>query len=211
MSSLINIFAASNDFNGSLPPNMFNTLSNLRSFYIGGNQFSGTIPISIANASALQSLDLSQNNLVGQVPSLGKLHDLEWINLELNNLGDNSNKDLEFLKSLTNCSKLLVFSISFNNFGGNLPNSIGNLSTQLRQLHLGYNRISGKIPEELGNLIGLIHLSMDYNSFEGIIPTSFGKFERMQKLVLNGNWLSGKIPPIIANQPHSFIFFEYRR
>lgn len=139
MSSLINIFAASNDFNGSLPPNMFNTLSNLRSFYIGGNQFSGTIPISIANASALQSLDLSQNNLVGQVPSLGKLHDLEWINLELNNLGDNSNKDLEFLKSLTNCSKLRVISISSNNFGGNLPNLVGNLSTQLSLLFVGGN------------------------------------------------------------------------
>ncbi|RHN54135.1 putative protein kinase RLK-Pelle-LRR-XII-1 family [Medicago truncatula] len=199
MSSLTFISAAFNNFNGSLPPNMFNTLSNLQYLAIGGNQFSGTIPISISNASSLFNLDLDQNNLVGQVPSLGKLHDLRRLNLELNSLGNNSTKDLEFLKSLTNCSKLLVFSISFNNFGGNLPNSIGNLSTQLRQLHLGCNMISGKIPEELGNLIGLTLLSMELNNFEGIIPTTFGKFEKMQLLVLQGNKFSGEIPPIIGN------------
>ncbi|WJX61440.1 non-specific serine/threonine protein kinase [Trifolium repens] len=86
LSSLTIISATLNDFNGSLPSNMFNTLSNLKEFYFGGNQFSGTIPISIANASALQKLDLSGNNLVGQVPSLGKLHDLQWLNLEGNYL-----------------------------------------------------------------------------------------------------------------------------
>ncbi|WJX56088.1 non-specific serine/threonine protein kinase [Trifolium repens] len=87
MSSLTIISATSNDFNGSLPSNMLNTLSNLQQFYIGENQFSGTIPISIANASSLQELDLSGNNLVGQVPSLGKLHDIQRLNLEQNYLG----------------------------------------------------------------------------------------------------------------------------
>ena len=90
-------------------------------------------------------------------------------------------------------------SISFNNFGGNLPNSIGNLSTQLRQLHFGFNMISGKIPEELGNLIGLTLLSMELNNFEGIIPTTFGMLEKMQLLDLKGNKLSGEVPPIIGN------------
>jgi Leucine-rich repeat (LRR) protein len=68
------------------------------------------------------------------------------LNLGLNNLGDNSTKHLEFLKSLTNCSKLQIISITNNNFGGNLPNFIGNLSTQLTKLFIGGNQISGKIP-----------------------------------------------------------------
>ncbi|CAJ2646909.1 unnamed protein product [Trifolium pratense] len=199
MSSLTIISAGINDFNGSLPPNMFNSLFNLKKFTIGGNRFSGTIPISIANASALQNLELAQNHLVGQVPSLGKLHDLQLLNLQLNNLGDNSTKDLEFLKSLTNCSKLQMISISYNNFGGNLPNFVGNLPTQLRKLFLGDNQISGKIPAELGNLIGLILLTLDNNYFEGVIPTTFGKLDKMQNLNLNGNKLSGEVPPIIGN------------
>ncbi|WJX56091.1 hypothetical protein P8452_41782 [Trifolium repens] len=199
MSSLTIIGAAFNDLNGSLPLNMFNTLSNLQQFSIGRNQFSGKIPVSIANASALQTLDLGGNNLVGQVPSLGKLHDLQWLNFERNNLGDNSTRDLEFLKTLTNCSKLRMISISSNNLGGNLQNLVGNLSTQLSQLFLGGNQISGKIPAELGNLIGLIQLALDFNHLEGVIPTTFGKYERMQKLVLNGNKLTGEVPPIIGN------------
>ncbi|CAJ2646906.1 unnamed protein product [Trifolium pratense] len=199
LSSLTTIAASINEFNGSLPPNLFNTLSNLQYFIIGGNQLSGKIPISIANASVLQVLELSVNNLVGQVPSLGKLHDLQQLNLQLNNLGDNSIKDLEFLKSLTNCSKLQVISISNNNFGGNLPKFVGNLSTQLSLLYVGGNQISGKIPTELGNLIGLILLGLDYSHFEGVIPTTFGKFKKMQKLELNGNKLSGELPPILGN------------
>ncbi|XP_058762516.1 probable LRR receptor-like serine/threonine-protein kinase At3g47570 [Vicia villosa] len=200
MSSLTKITAGLNEFHGSLPPNMFNTLSNLQYLAIGGNQLSGKIPTSLANASAIQILDLSrQNKLVGQVPSLGKLYDLQVLSLEVNSLGDNSTEDLKFLKTLTNSSKLRVLSISTNKFGGNLPNLVGNLSTRLSQLYLGGNQISGKIPAELGNLNGLILLSMDLNHFEGVIPTTFGKLERMQKLVLDGNKLSGELPPIIGN------------
>jgi Leucine-rich repeat (LRR) protein len=128
MSSLTTIVATDNYFAGSLPPNMFTTLPNLQILQISANQIEGLIPTSITNASTLQLLEISQNNFVGHVPNLGKLQDLWKINLSLNYLGKNSNKDFEFLKSLKNCSKLLIVSISDNNFGGSLPNSIGNLS-----------------------------------------------------------------------------------
>ncbi|KAJ1429128.1 Serine/threonine-protein kinase, active site [Sesbania bispinosa] len=199
MSSLTAISVAANEFNGSLPPNMFNTLHNLQILYIGGNQIFGPIPTSLANASALTVLDIAESHFMGQVPSLGKLQDLRWLNLYMNNLGDNSTKDLEFLKSLTNCSELYMLAISDNNFGGHLPNSLGNLSTNLNQLYLGGNHISGKILEELGNLIGLILLTMENSLFEGTIPSTFGKFQKMQKLELSENKLSGHIPASIGN------------
>ncbi|XP_061341721.1 probable LRR receptor-like serine/threonine-protein kinase At3g47570 [Gastrolobium bilobum] len=199
MSSLILIAAAENQFNGSLPPNMFHTLPNLQDFRIGGNQISGPIPTSIANASVLQSLDIIENNFVGVVPSLGKLKDLYILGLSVNNLGDNLTTDLEFLKSLTNCSKLQHLDIAYNNFGGRLPNCLGNLSSQLSELYLGGNQISGKIPAELGNLISLILLTMENSNFEGIIPSALGKNHKMQLLELGGNKLSGGIPSIIGN------------
>ncbi|XP_061357693.1 probable LRR receptor-like serine/threonine-protein kinase At3g47570 [Gastrolobium bilobum] len=199
MSSLTIISAAVNQFNGSLPPNMFSTLPNLLDFGIFQNQFSGSIPTSITNASVLQMFDIGHNHFVGQVPSLGKLQDLLVLSIELNNLGNNSIKDLEFLKSLSNCIKLQELSLSYNNFGGRLTNSLGNLSTQLNLLYLGGNQMTGKIPAELGNLINLTLLGMEANHFEGIIPPAFGNFRKMQILELSGNKLSGDIPAFLGN------------
>ncbi|KAJ1431186.1 Serine/threonine-protein kinase, active site [Sesbania bispinosa] len=204
MSSLIVISAAGNYFDGTLPPNMFNTLPNLQFFAIGRNQFSGPIPTSVSNVSTLTLLDIVVNHFVGNVPSLGRLQDLQWLNLGRNNLGDNSMKDLEFLKSLTNCSKLQMLDISYNNFGGSLPNSMGNLSTQLNRLYVGGNHLSGKIPAELGNLINLTLLTMESNHFEGLIPTTFWMLQKMQVLDLGGNQLSGVIPTFIGNLSQLF-------
>ncbi|XP_045813746.1 probable LRR receptor-like serine/threonine-protein kinase At3g47570 isoform X1 [Trifolium pratense] len=199
ITSLTIFYMAFNNFHGSLPPNMFHNLPNIQEFGISGNQFSGPIPTSINASSSINYLDISDNNFVGQVPSLGKLKDLYHLNLELNNLGNNSAKDLEFLKSLTNCTKLNVVSIYHNYFGGILPNSIGNLSTELNLLYLDANMISGKIPAELGRLVGLISLSLESNQFEGIIPTTFEKFQNLQMLRLSINKLSGNIPHFICN------------
>jgi Leucine-rich repeat (LRR) protein len=62
---------------------------------------------------------------------------------------------LDFLTSLENCTKLEKLDFSNNNFGGSLPNSIGNLSKQLSSLYIGGNQISGIIPAALENLINL--------------------------------------------------------
>ncbi|KAK2373511.1 putative LRR receptor serine/threonine-protein kinase [Trifolium repens] len=199
ISSLTKLYLVKNIFHGPLPPNMFHTLPNIQVFGIGGNQFSGLIPSSINASSSINAFDIGENNFVGQVPSLGKLKDLYHLNLGSNNLGNSSTNELEFLKSLTNCSKLEVLSISNNNFEVNLPNSIGNLSTELRHLYLGGNMILGKIPMEIGNLVGLTLLAMEQNKFDGIIPTTFDKFEKMQVLILSENKLSGDIPPFIGN------------
>ncbi|CAK8540199.1 unnamed protein product [Lathyrus sativus] len=203
ISSLTTISIALNNFHGPLPLSMFNTLPNLQVFEIEKNQFSGPIT-SIINASSIRILALNGNHFVGQVPSLGRLKDIDILNLELNQLGNSSSKDLEFLNSLTNCTKLSVFSIGQNNFGGILPNSIGNLSTVIKKLIFGDNTISGQIPPELGRLVSLILLEMGNNQLEGNIPTTFGKFQNMQWLSLSGNKLSGDIPPFIGNLSQLF-------
>ncbi|KOM58382.1 hypothetical protein LR48_Vigan11g141600 [Vigna angularis] len=204
MSSLTAIGVAENQFRNSLPPNMFHTLQNLHVLLLANNQFSGPIPPSIENASSLSFLDLSRNHFVGRIPSLGKLHDLYYLSLAQNNLGYNSTNDLEFLKSLVNCTKLEMLALSYNSFGGQLSNSLGNLSIQLSQLYLGYNEISGEIPEAIGNLIGLTLLTMYYNQIDGIIPTTFGKFKMLRVLGLQGNKLSGNIEPFIGNLSQLF-------
>ena len=88
--------------------------------------------------------------------NLGNLQDLLWLGLGRNNLGSNSSNDLDFLTSLTNCSKLEILDVSINLFGGVLSSSIGNFSTQLSEIYMGGNQISGTIPATLENLVNLI-------------------------------------------------------
>ena len=80
-----------------------------------------------------------------------------------------------------------MLDFSNNNFGGSLPNSIGNLSMQLRALYLDGNKLSGIIPEALENLINLTSLNTARNLFTGSIPSHFTKFQKLEGLALNGN------------------------
>ncbi|XP_054823871.1 probable LRR receptor-like serine/threonine-protein kinase At3g47570 [Prosopis cineraria] len=204
LSSLTWLGVANNQLNGSLPVNMFLTLPNLQLVEVDMNQFSGPIPTSLVNASRLVRLALAANHLTGLVPDLGKSHDLSVLNIGHNDLGSNSAEDLEFLKSLINCSKLKAIELSSSNFGGHLPNFIGNLSTHLKGLYLSDNQISGEIPEALGNLVNLWVIDMDNNHLTNTIPTTFGKLQKMQALYLVGNRLSGEITPFIGNLSQLF-------
>lgn len=59
------------------------------------------------------------------------MKDLERLNLGDNNLGSADPRDLRFIDSLTNCSKLQKLGFAGNGFGGVLPTSIANLSSHL--------------------------------------------------------------------------------
>uniref|UniRef100_A0A2N9H9J9 Protein kinase domain-containing protein n=1 Tax=Fagus sylvatica TaxID=28930 RepID=A0A2N9H9J9_FAGSY len=200
ISTLSTIAIHINQLNDTLPDNIGLTLPNLRFLSISSNKFFGPIPISLPNASGLETLFLSYNKFVGQVPTdLGNLLDLRILGVGQNNLGSNSSKDLDFLTSLKNCTKLKFLEFSSNNFGGSLPNSIRNLSMQLSALYLDGNQLSGIIPTALENFINLTTLNMGNNMFTGSIPTYFMKFQKLQGLYLDGNRLSGHIPSSIGN------------
>ncbi|XP_062155349.1 LRR receptor-like serine/threonine-protein kinase EFR [Alnus glutinosa] len=161
ISTLRTIKVGFNRINGTLLANIGHTLSNLQVLDIMKNEFSGPIPVSLSNASQLELLDLSYNYFVGQVPTdLGNLINVNLLGVGGNILGSNSAKDLDFLMSLENCTKLETLGFLNNNFGGSLPNSIGNLSKQLSALYIGGNQIYGIIPAALENLINLTILAM---------------------------------------------------
>ncbi|KAM6575423.1 hypothetical protein CsatA_023750 [Cannabis sativa] len=207
ISSLTIFSITDNQFEGTIPPNIGLQLPNLKEFHIGGNEFSGTILKSFSNASNLEMLDISENHFVGKVPaSLGiNLPHLRRLNLELNHLGNYLPNSLDFIASLINCSQMYFLSLADNNFGGPLPKSVSNLSTQITYLYLGQNQISGIIPPTLKNLVNLISLTMEFNLLEGVIPSSLGKLRFLQLLLLNNNALSGKIPSSLGNLTQLFI------
>uniref|UniRef100_A0A2C9V288 non-specific serine/threonine protein kinase n=1 Tax=Manihot esculenta TaxID=3983 RepID=A0A2C9V288_MANES len=199
ISSITSIGTTFNQLSGSLPANIGLTLPNLEQLFLAQNEYFGSIPESLANASRLRLIDISNNSFTGQFPTdLGYLKGLESLHLEFNFFGSNTSQDLSFLPSLANCSNLQQLYFDGNNFGGALPSSIGNLSN-LVQLGFGRNPISGTIPEEVGSLVNLYRLDMDRNLFSGSIPISFGKLQKLERLTLNQNLLSGEIPAFLGN------------
>ncbi|RDX71104.1 LRR receptor-like serine/threonine-protein kinase GSO1, partial [Mucuna pruriens] len=88
----------------------------------------------------LMSIDLSCNNLTGEIP-----------------------KEIEYLLGLVSLN------LSRNNLSGELPSEIGNLSS-LESLDLSRNHFSGRIPSSLSQIDSLGELDLSHNSLSGRIP-----------------------------------------
>ncbi|KAM7473881.1 hypothetical protein LguiB_021124 [Lonicera macranthoides] len=200
ISTITEFWTSSNRLTGTLPTNIGLTLPNLQVFGIGINNFRGEIPGSFSNASQLKFLEMASNMFTGQVPAnLGSLQNLFKFNIEDNLLGTNATDNLSFITSLSNCTNLKLLGLQSNNFGGEIPSSIGNLSVHLNGLALGYNQISGIIPAAIESLSNLYILDLENNLLSGPIPNSLGKLRNLQVLLLNGNKLRGQIPSSLGN------------
>ncbi|KAM4072560.1 hypothetical protein ACB094_11G146800 [Castanea mollissima] len=199
LSSLRQFDVGFNQIHGRLPSDIGITLPNIEVLSIANDQFTGSIPVSISNASNLETLQFNGNKLNGKVPSLEKLYRISKLFIQFNNLGNGGENDLIFLCSLINATYLTELYINSNNFGGELPKCIGNLSTTLAILVLDNNKISGKIPIEIGNLINLLTLEMWRNKLSGNIPSEIGMLQKLQYMMLSTNNFFGNIPSSLGN------------
>ncbi|KAB1226147.1 hypothetical protein CJ030_MR1G023904 [Morella rubra] len=199
LSSLRFINLVDNQIRGSLPVDLGITLPNLRALVMSSNRFTGSIPPSISNASNLEYFEIGLNRFTGNVPSLEKLHSFRWLATTSNHLGSGKADDLNFLCTLANATSLEVVGVNDNNFGGVLPECIGNFSSTLTQFFCDNNKISGRIPAGITNLINLETLRLWNNNLMGNIPTDIGKLQRLQVVSLSENNLSGNIPSSFGN------------
>ena len=100
-------------------PSILGSLSRLTELQMGGNLFSGAIPVELGQLYSLQiSLNISHNRLSGTIPNdLGKLQLLESLYLNDNQLvGD-------VPASFSELISLLVCNLSNNNLVGPVPNN----------------------------------------------------------------------------------------
>ena len=89
----------------------------------------------------MMSIDLSSNNLSGEIP-----------------------------EEITTLDALVNLNLSWNCFSGVVPNKIGEMQL-LESLDLSRNNLSGKIPASLSNLTFLSYLDLSYNNLTGRIPS----------------------------------------
>ncbi|XP_058111211.1 probable LRR receptor-like serine/threonine-protein kinase At3g47570 [Magnolia sinica] len=200
LSSIQILDVGENRLQGNFPPNLGLTLPNLQVLYVGSNRITGPIPVSLTNASGLAMIELSNCSFSGSVPmNFGSLKDLSLLSLWENQLGIGKAYGFSFIESLINCSSLQELDVGNNHLNGVLPDSMANLSTQLRILWLGHNMIFGSIPSAIQNLVGLTVLDIGNSFLTGTIPIGVGMLNKIGELYLNGNELSGHIPSSLGN------------
>nr|CAD1820668.1 unnamed protein product [Ananas comosus var. bracteatus] len=116
----------SNGFSGEFP-----SLQNCTSWR-GTSNFEDTLSI--------ESIDLSNNNLSGEIPD-----------------------------EITDLQTQQYLNLSRNNLIGHIPEKIGEMRS-LESLDLAMNKLSGNIPRSLSALTSLSHLNLSYNNLSGVIP-----------------------------------------
>ncbi|CAN1838551.1 Probable LRR receptor-like serine/threonine-protein kinase At3g47570 [Linum perenne] len=183
----------------NLSGNLGLTLPHLENFDVAFNQFTGSVPPSLSNASDLVLLQIDKNNFTGSMPSMENSNKLSRFIISKNSLGSGKANDLSFLSSLFNATNLEALDIEMNNFGGSLPHHLGNLSKNLKSLVIHNNKISGNIPSGIQHLVNLAEFWAYNNDLSGTIPSSVGNLKNLEYLDLSYNMLSGSIPSSLGS------------
>ncbi|CAL9171757.1 unnamed protein product, partial [Musa hybrid cultivar] len=162
LTSLQVLDLSSNNLSGSIPSSLGNfsamveiqhDTTSLLDLFNGSGSYGESIVITAKGydiqyttiLSLVTSIDLSNNNLSGEIPrELTKLHGLHFLNLSKNHLG------------------------------GTIPGKIGFME-QLESLDLSMNNLTGEIPSSLSSLTFLSHLNLSHNNLSGRIPTAGGQ------------------------------------
>lgn len=115
-----------NNFTGPLPVEIAQ-MQNLKFLILSHNQFNGSIPAVYGNMPNLQALDLSFNELTGSIPpSIGNLTSLLWLMLANNSLSG------EIPREIGNCTSLLWLNLSNNKLSGNIPREVMTIGRNAR-------------------------------------------------------------------------------
>ncbi|KAH1222936.1 putative LRR receptor-like serine/threonine-protein kinase [Glycine max] len=139
------------------------------------------------------SIALKGLNISGPIPDeFGNLTRLEILDLTWNNFNGSIPKSLGRLSSVVNLSLL------GNRLTGSIPSEIGDMAS-LQELNLEDNQLEGPLPQSLGKMSNLLRLLLSANNFTGIIPDTYGNLKNLTQFRIDGSSLSGKIPSFIGN------------
>jgi len=188
-----------NDLTGRIPE-WIDRLSNLRFLLLSYNNLEGEIPIQLCRLDQLTLIDLSHNYLSGNIPSLIiSTHPFPY---QYNSRDSVSSSQHSFEFTTKNVSLSYRGSIvryftgidfSCNNFSGEIPPEIGNLSV-IKVLNLSHNSLTGPIPPTFSRLKEIESLDLSYNKLEGEIPPQLTELCSLEFFSVAHNNLSGKTP-----------------
>ncbi|KAF3447796.1 hypothetical protein FNV43_RR08500 [Rhamnella rubrinervis] len=191
---------SSNSFTSSIPSDIGKSLENTLCFSLSMNGLTGSIPESICDATELQVLDLSDNNLYGKIPTPAMSRSIIGVNLRMKNL---SGPIPDLFR--VDCS-LKTLDLNGNLLTKSIPKSLANC-TALEDLDLGNNQMLDTFPLSLKNISGLRVLSLRSNKFYGQITCteSVGDWPMIQIVDIASNNFSGELPGKCLTKWHTMM------
>ncbi|KAJ1413965.1 Leucine-rich repeat [Sesbania bispinosa] len=215
-----------NNLQGTLPAWVGHHLNQLIVLRLQANKFQGNIPISLCNLLSLQVLDLSQNDIIGEIPQcldhIVALSNMKFPRKQLyyvpyeilftvNEFGMYDDKAILAWKGENreygkNLGLVTSIDLSYNQLVGEIPQSITTL-VALANLNLSGNHLTGFIPNNIGHMEMLESLDLSRNHLRGRMPESFSNLTFLSYMDLSFNNLSGKIP--LSTQLQSFDASKY--
>ncbi|ERM94422.1 probably inactive leucine-rich repeat receptor-like protein kinase At2g25790 isoform X1 [Amborella trichopoda] len=212
---LNNLDISNNQISRNFPRNFSSHFPNLQSLKMSQNSLDGDLMFYINGFKGLRVLDLSRNNISGNLPSIfpynltildlsnnkitGELppnltrgHDLMFLSLSKNSLnGPLQSKHFKL-------PNLVSLHLDNNAFNGTIPRNLLLFSPNLTILNLANNEISGPMPIELFGHFKLKVLILRGNFFDHI-PLKLCQVKSLAVLDFSQNNLEGPIPPCFNN------------
>ncbi|VFQ59735.1 unnamed protein product [Cuscuta campestris] len=178
LSNLTALDLASNKFSGPLPRSL-SSCKQLQILSLAKNMLRSSIPESYANLSSLVFLTLSNNsfeNLSGALLVLQHCQKLSTLILTRNFHGE------EIPKNVIGFENLMTFAIGNCHLRGQIPAWLSNC-TKLQVLDLSWNQLDGSIPFWIGKMENLFYIDFSNNSLTGEIPRSLTELKSLTSSV----------------------------
>jgi hypothetical protein len=221
---LLMVWIYSNHLHGTIP-DAFHGLDNLTDIYFSNNYLSGTLPPSLALLPNIETINLGDNKLSGQV---GHAFDPQ-VQTQLRTVYLYNNAFTGQLPdSLFQNQVVEHVALSGNCFSGTLPHAICS-GVQLRRLILDclacasscttrllkggafllHHPVSGTIPPCIFNMPKLDVLNLNHNYLTGTLPANLTiASPAISAVTLANNALVGSVPFTMVSSVHHTVFFE---
>ncbi|KAK9075838.1 hypothetical protein SSX86_004167 [Deinandra increscens subsp. villosa] len=158
--------------------------SSIMQIKLNNLNISGSLGYELNNLHHLKQLDVSNNNIYGEIP-YGLPLNLTHLNLACNNLSQYIPYSLSSIKNLRHMN------LSHNFLTGPVGNVFTGLLS-LRDMDLSYNEFIGDLPSSFATLKGLSKLFLQHNEFTGSVI--FLASLQLTDLNIQDNHFSGIIP-----------------
>ena len=163
----------------------------VKSINLPRNGLKGDVPEEIFNLSALREIDFSSNLVGFSFSGVEKATRLKYLNLD--------NTGLTHIDGIENANHLIVLHLMTNRFSqSSIPEGIFSLK-KLEMLYLSENDFSGELPHKMKNLSKLKYFSCFACGLEGTLPNWIGDLSNLEYVRLDENSFSGNLPSSLSS------------